>query len=150
VGWLVFEFCHRFVIFLGLLVDVLKIDLGAVHQTLGVGVEVGDLLGRGGDGVEMLLLHGAIEPAGSEDLDIVAVGGPAALVAAFELEHAGGDADDIAVQIDHGAAGGAVDGDGAVSKFGFPGAFAGFGVDGAFGTGAGSEEQGRGEGEEVE
>lgn len=122
---------------------------GLAHVVLGVGVEVGDLLGRGGDGVEVLLLHGAVEPAGSEDLDIQAVGGPAVAVAALELEHAGGDADDIAVEIDHGAAGGAVDGDGAVSKFGFPLAFAGFGVDGAFGTGAGSEEQGR-EGDEEE
>ena len=123
-------------IFSGLLVDVLKIDLGAVHQALGVGVEVGDLLGRRGDGMEMLLLHGAIEPAGSEDLDIVAVGGPAVAVAAFELEHAGGDADDIAIEIDHGAAGGAVNADGAVAELGFPLAFAGFDIDGAAGGAA--------------
>ena len=120
------------------------------HVVLGVRMEVGDLLGRGGGGEEALLLHGAVEPAGSEDLDDIAVEGPAALVAALELEHAGGDADDIAVEIDHGAARGAVDGDGAVSEFGFPLAFAGFDIDGALGRGAGSEEQGRGEGEVVE
>ena len=93
---------------------------GLAHVILGVGVEVGDLLGRRGGGEEVLLLHGAVEPAGSEDLDDIAVEGPAALVAALELEGAGGDADDIAVEIDHGAAGGAVDADGAVSEFGFP------------------------------
>ena len=111
-------------------------------------MKVGDLLGRGGDGVEVLLLHGAVEPAGSEDLHIQAVGGPTAAVAAFEIERAGSDADDIAVEIDHGAAGGAVDGDHAVGEVGFPSAFASFGVDGAAG-GAAGEEQGRGEGEVV-
>ena len=106
------------------------------HVILRVRMKVGDLLGRGGGGVEMLLLHGAVEPAGSEDLDDIAVEGPAGLVAAFELEGAGGDADDIAVEVDHGAAGCAVDADGAVAVFGFPLAFAGLEVDGALGRGA--------------
>ena len=106
------------------------------HVVLGVRMEVGDLLGRGGGGEEVLLLHGAVEPAGSEDLDDIAVKGPAALVAALEFEVAGGDADDIAVEVDHGAAGGAVDADGAVSELGFPLAFAGFDIDGAAGGAA--------------
>lgn len=62
------------------------------------------------------------------------------MVAALELEGAGGNANDIAVKVDHGAVGEGVDFDGAVAVLGFPGAFAGFGVDGAFGRGATGEE----------
>ena len=63
------------------------------------------------------------------------------LVAALELEGAGADAEDVAVEIDHGAVGEGVDFDGAVAELGFPGAFAGFEVDGAAG-GAAAQEQG--------
>ena len=110
------------------------------HVILGVGVDEGDFLGGGGGGEKMLFLGGAVPEAGSKDLDGVAVEGPAVLVAAFELERAGGDADDIAVQINYGAVGQGVDLDGAVAVLGFPGAFAGFGVDGALGRGATGEE----------
>jgi len=108
-----------------------------------VGVDEGYFLRRGGGGEEMLFLGGAVPEAGAEDLDGVAVEGPASLVAAFELERAGSDADDIAVKVDHGAVGQGVDLDGAVAELGFPGFFAGLKVDGAF-SGAAAEEQGEG------
>lgn len=105
-----------------------------------MGVDEGDFLGWCGGGEKMLFLRAAVPEAGSEDLDDIAVEGPAALVAALELEGAGGDADDIAVQVDHGAVGKGVDLDGAVAELGFVCAFAGFGVDGALGSDATSEE----------
>ncbi len=51
----------------------------------GVGVDVGDPFGWGGDGMEMLLLREAVEPAGAEDLHIEPVGGPTVAVASLEL-----------------------------------------------------------------
>ena len=89
-----------------------------------------------GGGEKMLFLGGAVPEAGAEDLDGVAVEGPAVLVAALELEGAGGDADDIAVEVDHGAVGQGVDLDGAVAELGFQFAFAGLEVDSAAGGAA--------------
>lgn len=93
-----------------------------------------------GGGEKMLFLGCAVPKTGADDLDGVAVEGPAALVAALELEGAGGDADDIAVEVDHGAVGEGVDLDRAVAEFGFPFAVAGFEVDGAA-RGAGAERE---------
>ena len=106
-------------------------------------MDEGYFLRRGGGGKKMLFLGGAVPEAGSDDLDGVAVEGPASLVAALELKGAGGDADDIAVKVDHGAVGEGVDFDGAVAVLGFPGFFAGLKVDGAF-SGAAAQEQGKG------
>ncbi len=111
-----------------------------VGVEVGVGVDEGDFLRGGGGGEKMLFLGGAVPEAGSDDLDGVAVEGPASLVAALEFDDAGGDADDIAVEVDHGAVGEGVDFDGAVAVLGFPGAFAGLEVDGAAGGGAAAEE----------
>lgn len=105
-----------------------------------VGVNEGDFFGGGGGGKKVLFLGGAVPEAGSEDLHNIAVGGPASLVAALELEGAGRDADDIAVDVDHGAVGEGVDLDGAVAELGFPFSFVGFDVEGAFRAGAGSQE----------
>lgn len=108
-----------------------------------MGVDEGDFFWGDGGGEKMLFLGGAVPEAGSDDLDGVAVEGPAVLVAAFELERAGSDADDIAVEVDHGAVGEGVDFDGAVAELGFVFAFAGLKVDGAF-SGAAAQEQGEG------
>jgi len=110
---------------------------------VGVRVDEGDFSGGSSGGEEMLFLGGAVPETSSDDLDGVAVEGPASLVAALELKGAGGDADDIAVKVDHGAVGEGVDFDGAVAVLGLPGAFAGLEVDGAFG-GASAQEQGEG------
>ena len=107
---------------------------------VGVGVDEGDFFGWDGGGKKMLFLGGSVPEAGADDLDGVAVEGPAVLVAAFELERAGGDADDIAVEVDHGAVGERVDFDREVAELGFPFALVGFEVDGAFRAGAGAEE----------
>ena len=112
----------------------------AWHVVLGVGVDKCDFFGWDGGGEKMLFLGAAVPEAGSDDLHGVAVEGPAVLVAALELEGARGDADDIAVEVDHGAVGEGVDFDGAVAVLGFPGAFAGLEVDGAAGGGAAAEE----------
>jgi len=53
----------------------------------------------------MLFLGAAVPESGSDYLDGVAVEGPAVLVAALELKGAGSDADDIAIEVDHGAVG---------------------------------------------
>ena len=76
-----------------------------VGVEMGVGVDEGDFLRGGGGGEKMLFLGGAVPKAGSENLDGVAVEGPASLVAALELKGAGGDADNISVDVDHGAVG---------------------------------------------
>lgn len=89
-----------------------------VGVEMGVGVDEGDFFGGGGNGEKMLFLGGAVPEAGSEDLHNIAVGGPAGLVAALELEGAGADADDVAVEVDHGAVGEGVDLDGAVAVVG--------------------------------
>ncbi len=115
-----------------------------VGVEVGVGVDEGDFFWWDGGGEKMLFLRSAVPEAGSDDLDGVAVEGPASLVAALELEGAGADADDIAVEVDHGAVGEGVDFDGAVAVLGFPGFFAGLKVDGAF-SGAAAQEQGEGE-----
>ena len=107
---------------------------------VGVRVDEGDFFWWDGGGEKMLFLGAAVPEAGSDDLHGVAVEGPAVLVAALELEGARGDADDIAVEVDHGAVGEGVDFDGAVAVLGFPGAFAGLEVDGAAGGGAAAEE----------
>ena len=109
---------------------------------VGVRVDEGDFFWWGGGGEKMLFLGGAVPEAGSQDLDGVAVEGPAVLVAALELEGAWSDADDIAVQVDHSAVGEGVDLDGAVAVLGLPGAFAGLEVDGAAGGSAAAQEQG--------
>lgn len=119
-----------------------------VAVEVGVGVDEGDFFGGDGGGEEMLFLGGAVPEAGSQDLDDIAVYRPVILVAAFELEGAGTDADDIAVEVDHGAVGEGMNLDGAVAELGFVCAFAGFGVDGAFG-GAAAQEQGEGGEEKV-
>ena len=103
---------------------------------VGVRVNEGDFFWWGGGGEKMLFLGGAVPEAGAEDLDGVAVEGPAVLVAALELERAGSDADDIAVEVDHGAVGQGVDLDGAVAELGFQFAFAGLEVDSAAGGAA--------------
>lgn len=108
-----------------------------------MGVDKGYFLRRCGSGEKMLFLGGAVPEAGSDDLDGVAVEGPASLVAALELKGAGGNAYHIAVEVDHGAVGEGVDFDGAVAELGFVFAFAGLEVDGAFG-GASAQEQGEG------
>ena len=110
-----------------------------------MGVDEGYLFWWCGGGEEMLLLGGAVPEAGSDDLDGVAVEGPASLVAALELKGAGGDADDIAVKVDHGAVGQGVDFDGEVAVLGFPSEFAGLEVDGAAVCGETDQEQGEGE-----
>jgi hypothetical protein len=110
-----------------------------------VGVDEGNFFWGNGCGEEMLFLGAAVPEAGAEDLNGVSVKGPAVLVAALELEGAGGDADDIAVEVDHGAVGEGVDLDGAVAVLGFVFAFAGLEVDGAAGGGAAAQEQGEGE-----
>jgi len=111
-------------------------DCWGLYVILGVGVDEGDFFGWGGGGEEMLFLGGAVPEAGSDDLHGVAVEGPAVLVAALELEGAGGNAYHIAVEVDHGAVGQGVDFDGAVAELGFVFAFAGLEVDGAAGGGA--------------
>ncbi len=110
-----------------------------VGVEMGVGVDESDFLGWNGGGEKMLFLRAAVPESGSEDLDGVAVEGPPVLVAALELEGAGGNADDIAAQVDHGAVGKGVNFDGAVAELGFVFAFAGLEVDGAFGRGAAGE-----------
>ena len=100
---------------------------------MGVGVDEGDFFGWDGGGKKMLFLGGSVPEAGADDLDGVAVEGPASLVAALELKGAGGNAYHIAVEVDHGAVGEGVDFDGAVAELGFVFAFAGLEVDGAFG-----------------
>ena len=115
-----------------------------VGVEVGVGVDEGDFFWWDGGGEKMLFLGAAVPEAGSDDLDDIAVHRPVISVAAFEFEGAGADADDIAVEVDHGAVGEGVDFDGAVAELGFVCAFAGFGVDSAFG-GAAAQEQGEGE-----
>jgi hypothetical protein len=105
----------------------------------GVGMDEGDFFGGNGCGEEMLFLGAAVPEAGAKDLDDIAVHRPVISVAAFELEGAGGDADDIAVEVDHGAVGEGVDIDGAVAELGFVFAFAGLKVDGAASGGAATE-----------
>ena len=109
---------------------------------MGLGVHEGDFFWRGGRGEKMLFLRGSVPESGSKDLDGVAVQGPASLVATLELEGAGTDADDIAIEIDHGAVWQGVDFDGEVAVLGFPGAFAGLEVDGAS-SGTAAQEQGK-------
>jgi hypothetical protein len=115
-----------------------------VGVEMGVGVDEGDFFWWCGGGEEMLFLGGSVPEAGSDNLDGVSVEGPAVLVAALELEGAWSDADDIAVQVDHGAVGEGVDLDGAVAVLGFPGFFAGLEVDGAAGGSAAAQEEGEG------
>ena len=107
---------------------------------LSVGVDEGYFFWWCGGGEKMLFLGSAVPKTGSQDLHNIAVGGPASLVAALELKGAGGDADDIAVEVDHGAVGEGVDIYRAVAKLGFPFALVGFEVDGAFRAGAGGQE----------
>lgn len=114
-----------------------------VWVEVGVGVDEGDFLRGGGGGEKMLFLGAAVPEAGSQDLDDIAVHRPVISVAALELEGAGADSDDIAVEVDHGAVGEGMNLDGAVAELGFVCAFAGFWVDGAFG-GAAAQEQGEG------
>jgi len=64
-----------------------------------------DLFWWDGGGKKMLFLGAAVPESGSDYLDGVAVEGPAVLVAALELKGAGSDADDIAIEVDHGAVG---------------------------------------------
>ena len=110
-----------------------------------MGVDEGYLFWWCGGGEEMLFLGGSVPEAGSDYLHWVAVERPASLVAALELKSAWSDADDIAVEVDHGAVGQGVDLDGAVAELGFVFAFAGLEVDGAAGGSAAAQEQSEGE-----
>ena len=106
-----------------------------------VGVDEGDLLRGVGGGGKCLCLDGSVPETGAEGLEIVAVVGPGFFEGALELERAGGDADDIAVEVYHGAVGEAVDLDAAVAvKLGLL-AFHGFEVDAALCAGASAERE---------
>lgn len=113
-----------------------------VGVEMGVGVDECNFFWGGGGGEKMLFLGCAVPEAGSEDLHDIAVYRPVISVAAFELKGAGANANDIAVEVDHGAVGECVDLDGAVAELGFPFAVSGFEVDGAA-RGAAAQEQGQ-------
>ncbi len=90
-----------------------------LHVVGRVGMHEEDSLGWSGGGRESLDQCHAVEPASAEILEDVSVRRPTAAVAAFEVVDKWGGADDIAVQIDDGTAGGAVDGDHSVGVAGF-------------------------------
>lgn len=83
-----------------------------------MGVDEGDFLRGIGGGGECLCLDGSVPETDAQVLKQVAVGGPRFFIATLELEGAGGDADDIAVDVYHGTVGEGVDLDGAVAVVG--------------------------------
>ena len=95
-------------------------------------MDEGNFLRGVGGGGECLCLDGSVPEAGAEGLVVVAVVGPGFFEGALELERAGGDADDIAVEVYHGAVGEAVDFDAAVAVERGLLAFHGFEVGAAF------------------
>lgn len=83
-----------------------------------------DMLGGGGAGDEELFLAVAIGPTGAKDMVVVAVKRPLVFVGIFDGDLAGADSGDIAVPIDDGAGGNALDLDGVVGVFEFALGFA--------------------------